>query len=237
MRHLQQPPRKSETELVVGLIQSLTPDTRKRVLAAAAQEQMLQLLATHQQKPVVELVRALQADPHWYALKDLLVGDIITVEPDAAPAMGSEPVASTQPSEDPRQMRLAIVPTDAAPAEAVATPAATPTPPTAADAPAPQPKKRGRPGKSPAPKTDIVDDVLGLLKGKPGLRSEEIQDALKRPSLLVKSALQALRRCPGCCWNCVTAENTSVTPPGRRRQQRRRGAVALRQCVVATATR
>jgi hypothetical protein len=166
MRHPKPPT--DQADSVAALIEGLSPDRRSEFVAAAAQNRMIDLIDAHQKATIEDFFRAVQADQYWPLLKKLVVSDVISPssEPDQAAPRSAPP--KTGRAED-RQMPLALVPV---------TPAA------------PEPTPAGAPKRS----GDILDEIVMLLLGNPGLRSEEILRHLRHPPVLVKSALAALRK-------------------------------------------
>src|SRR5438105_15873119 len=67
-----------QADLVAALIQRLSPERRRDLAVAAAQTRFIELLEMHEETTIEDFFRALQADPHWGLLKDLLVSDVIS---------------------------------------------------------------------------------------------------------------------------------------------------------------
>jgi hypothetical protein len=166
-----------EIDLMISLIQMLSPERRREVISAAAHNRFIDILEACQTKTLGELVRTLEADAHWPLLQQMNVSDAISTGGDeAARAVEGAAVARV----------AARLPAEAAPAAdkrhlAVVKPAEPPKPPK------PAAKSEKRTG-------DIFDEIIDLLRQKPGLRSEQIQKLLAKPKLLIGPSLAALRK-------------------------------------------
>ena len=191
MRQSPQPAENPEADLITTLIQCLSPERRRELVGTAAQSRFIELIDAHQGTTIADFFQAVQADPHWALLKDLLVSDVILssggrtseAESGGGPDVASSPHEDAS-GEDRRQMHLAIVAMNNAPEAPVV------APPLVAPAAAPRSATSTRRKRS----GDILEDIVELLEAEPGLRSEEIQKRLDKPPVLVKSTLVALRK-------------------------------------------
>jgi hypothetical protein len=192
MRNFQQLSPSSESDLITALIQCLSPERRRELLDAAAQSRMLELIEDHQARTVEEFLRAVQSDPHWSVLKDLLLSQVITTDRDGIAESNGELVAAprNQGGNDARQMKLPSISTVSAPVIASDQPTS--------NAPSSEKSTRREPRKGVPPTRkstgDILDDIVMAVTLEPGLRSEEIRKRIGKPAVLVKSSLRVLRK-------------------------------------------
>jgi hypothetical protein len=110
-------------------------------------------------------------------------------ENSATDSLGETRPVREAPAEDWRQFGTATNNAAPAPRKPIAVTATAQTPADAKPTPALKPVSKSRKHGS-----DVIDDIVKLLRESPGLRSEEIQRRLKTPPELVKSALMVLRK-------------------------------------------